>query len=155
MILWEIEESIEDAIVLYLQREIRDGMKFYTGWTDQAIEYPCAAVLVGEANPLGESTEWSTQARFAVQVDVATEAAPEKDGTGTILRTARERNTAARSAVMNALAISTLADELNAMGVSGLAVSLAQVVGRKRDTQDRHLVTSIMLDVIAAPGSQT
>jgi len=155
MTLWNLEESIEDALVNYLRQQIPDGLKVYAAWTDEAIEYPCAIVLAGEAEALADASEWSPQSKLAVQVDVVTENAPENDGTGQILRTSRQRNADARSSVMNALAISTLADKINAMGVEGLAVSLAQVMARKRDTQGMHLVTSIMLDVIAEPGTKT
>jgi hypothetical protein len=156
MILWDMEERLEDALVAYLKKTIRDGINVYPAWTDEAIKYPCAVVTARATKPLSATASWNGQRVIEVEIPVITEAAPEKDGTGVILRTARQRNAAFRSLVMNALDIATLAAEINALGAAdGLAVSQARVTQTIRSTEDREFVTVIMLEVKAAPGSIT
>lgn len=152
---WDLEEKIEDAFTAYLKKKIPDGMKFYASWTDEGVQFPCAVVKAGASSPISETASWTDFRNTVVEVAVQSEAAPEKDGTGATLRTSRERNADARRQVMDALAIDTLAAELNTMQVVGVNFSFAQATTLERDLMERVLVSIITVEVKTTPSTVT
>jgi len=147
---WDIEERTEDAIAAYL-KQYAGSARVYVAWEVNDPQYPCVVVHAGESEPVSEDSEWYDYRRIAVSVAIITEAAPETDSGGTTLRTARERNSAVRSDVMNALATQSLLANLIATGTEKVAFSMAQLSGSTRDVEDRKLITTLTLDVIAEP----
>lgn len=159
---FDIEERSEDAIVQLLRARIPDGLKVYAGFSDARIEYPCAVVEAMTCEPISEDAEWHGPRQINIEVAVITEAAPEMDGTGQVLRTSRERNQSARSSVLNALtrfddvadaSMRTLLAQVLDQGVYGVAFSAAQVMrwARTIDASNRKFITAIGLYVIAEP----
>lgn len=152
---WDLEEKIEDAFTAYLKKEIPDTMKFYPAWTDENIQFPCAVAKAGPSTPISETAPWTDYRNSQVEIAVMSEAAPEKNGTGATLRTARERNADARRLVMNALAIDSLAAALNAMNVEGVNFSFAQATTLDRGLEERVLVSIITVEVKTTPSTVT
>jgi hypothetical protein len=169
---YDMEERTEDAFVSRLNARIdtANGLKFYPAFTEQKITYPSASVLASDETPISETAEWHTPRMIAVSISVATEFAPEMDGTGQVLRTARQMNQDARTLVMNALTRFNAGDivddnivptvkrrsllgQILDRGIAGVAFSMAQVrdVRRDVDTEKRKMVSMITADVIAEP----
>src|SRR4030065_329396 len=121
--LWDIEERIEDAVVAYLKQTVAGDMSIYPSATDDAIQFPCAVVQVARSVAVAENAKWHDARLYNVEIAVATEAAPEKDGTGAVLRTSRQRNAAARSDAMNVLCVSALNQKLIDIGIPLLALN--------------------------------
>ena len=148
---WNLEELAEDAIVAYLGQKIPGTMRAYAAWDFDEAQYPCVIVAATEAGPVSEPAAWDDNRDINVQLAVMTEAAPEVSATGVTVLTTRERNIEARSAVMDALAVTDLLTQLNAQGVEAVAFSMAQMTTTQRSTEDRKLITTITLEVIAEP----
>ena len=149
---WDLEERSEDAVVAYLKSVLPGDVRAYAAWEEDEPQYPCVVVHFGESEPISEDAEHHDPMMLGGEVAVMTEAANEIDSSGNVLRTARELNRDARSAVMDALAISDLLDKLIEQGVEDVAFSMAQLLpGRTRTTEGRVLVTTMPIGVIAEP----
>jgi len=150
--MWDLEERVEDAFAAYLRPIVAGSMNVYTAFSAETIQLPCVVVGAVSSDPVSEPAEWHAPRQLRVEVQVGTEAVSEVDGVGLVIRTPRERNAAARSAVMDALAVSDLCAKLIAAGVRGVAFSMAQMSGGiERSIEDRRIVTTIPVDVIAEP----
>lgn len=149
---WDIEERTEDAVVAYLKTKCGD-MRVSAAWERDEMQYPAAVVHAAQSVPISDLAAWHDPRNIAVDVAVITEAAPELDTNGVIVKTARERNAAARSVVMDALFTSSLLAELQAAGIESVAFSMAQFATATRTNEGRYLVTTISGLVIAEPVS--
>ena len=149
--LYDIEERVEDAFVAYLQANVTGDMRVYHGFSDEDLQYPCAVAVVRATDAVSEMAEYSDPRSMIVDVAVITEAVPETDDTGGTIRTARERNAAARSDVIKALVTSLKTNLISAAG-PGVAFSMAQIGGPvTRQVEDYEFITLIPVDVIAEP----
>jgi len=152
--LYDLEERVEEAFVAYLQANVTGDMQVYTAFTDETLEYPCAVVMAASTSAVSDLAEYHSPRQMEIVVAVMTEAAPELDATtGGTVRTARERNAAARSDVIGAL-ITSLKTNLIAAAGPGVAFSMAQIGGpvtRGLDEEQHAFVTTIPVDVIAEP----
>ena len=149
---WNLEELTEDALVAYLQGLCPGEYRISAAWARDEIEYPAVLVHAESSEPISEPAEWHDPRQLSVSVAVVTEGAHEIDPTsGLIIKTARERNQEARSAVMDALFVSDLNAQLVAQGVEDIAFSMAQFADTQRSTEDRNLITTITGTVIAEP----
>ncbi len=154
---WAIEELVEDAFTAYLRTKLPGTMRAYSAWDlTTPRQYPCAVTHAGDSQMIGAVI--NSARKIDVEVAVMVEAAPERKGEAALV-TARERNMAARSAVIEALFVNDLKTVLSETGVKGLAWSAAQIgdgsANRaplcKRSVQERMLVSVIPCVVIAAP----
>jgi hypothetical protein len=149
---WNLEELIEDAIASYLRATLSGDARVYAAFTSDVIQQPCVIVAAVSSEPISENAQWHNQRSVSVQVGIKSEATPQKDGAGNIIRTAREYAAAIRSDVMNALAKTSLYTLLNAQGPDVL-FSMAQVSSLQRSVEDRSFVTIINLETIAEPNT--
>jgi len=149
---WDLEERTEDAVVSYL-KDVTDGsIRISAAWDRKEPEFPCAIVHAGESEPVSEEAAWHDARMIAVEVAVMTEGVDELDDSGEILRTAREINAAARSEIINALAVSNLNAQLVAQGVADIAFSMAQLANCTRSVEEeRYLVSTLTVGVLAEP----
>ena len=143
---WALEEYVEDAIRAYLESELRDSLQVYVAWTNEEITYPCAVVYAGSSENVGE-TEFNGVRALPVEIAVMTEAVAAND------LTPRQRNRVARDTVMEALAQTSLQDDLNALTPAGVIFSYALIGAVKRDVESdkRVFVSHITIDVVASP----
>ena len=148
---WDLEERVEDAIAAYLKTKVSGAMAVFTAWAAVEQTYPCVVVHAGETTAVSETATWHNVRGLAVKLAVMTEAAPEMNAAGATIKTARERNAAARSSVMDAMATSTLPTLLNATGTPGVLFSMAQIGDTRRTVAERKFITEIDVEVIAAP----
>ena len=148
---WDLEERTEDAIVSYLKTQVGSDMRVSAAWELNSPEYPAAIVHVGTTEPVSEPAEWHDARILTVSVAVITEAAPEMDTSNAVLRKARERNSLARSMVMDALFISGLNAALVLQGIPDIAFSMAQFSGTERTVEGHNLITTLTGEVIAEP----
>lgn len=159
---WDLPERVEESVAKYLRSAIPGSIRVYESWGFDAPQYPCVVVFASDDNPVSDLAAWNEFRAMNVRCAVMVEATPEKQGTTTI-RTARERNAEARSAVIEALAVTAdpaqdangqplgLPKLLNDAGVAGLVFSMAQLTTMERTVEDRKLVSILNLEVIAAP----
>lgn len=151
---WDLEERTEDAVVAYLKVAIAGSIRVSAAWERDEMEYPAAVVHAGETEPLSEPAEWHDGRMIKVEVAVVTEGVDELDpDDGSVVRTARERNAIARSAVMDALFVSDLTQQLINQGVEAIAFSYAQYATTTREVDGRNLVTTIAGIITAEPVS--
>ena len=148
---WDLAERTEDALVAYLKTKCGSDIRVCAAWERDEPQYPAAVVYAGGDGPISETAEWHDARSIAVSVAVLTEAAHELGADGAIVRTARERNAAARSQVCDALFITGLLAQLNAQGVADVAFSMAQFDRVDRSVDGRYLVSTIGGTVIAEP----
>ena len=151
---WSLEEKTEDAIVSLLEANIDDSeVEIHAAWDwdGDDLGYPAAIVNASTAEPVSEPAEWHDPRLFNVSVAVMTEAAPLTDDDGNELVSIRQRNIDARTKVMDVLFKTTLLTDLIARGIEDVAFSMAQVTTTERSTEDRKLITTINLEVIAEP----
>lgn len=144
---WDLEERAEQAFAAYLKQQVSGDMRVYVAWESatDAMQYPCAVVHTATSGPVVEDATWHDARVLGVEVAVMVEAA------GTDLTTARERNAAHRSEVMDALAVSDLNAQIAAQGVADIAFSQAQLGECERAVEDRVLITTLRVAVIAEP----
>lgn len=152
---WDIPERVEDALVAYLSQQATGDMRVYAAWGFGDPQYPAAVVGVLGTEPVSEEAEWHDPQLMSVSVAIITEAAPILNGDGSIRVTARERNAAARSGVIEALATTDLLANLQNMGTEGVAFSMAQMAGSERSSEDHKLVTTLTVGVIAEPVTES
>jgi len=148
---WDLPERTEDAIVAYLQAQCSGDMRISAAWERDEAQYPQVLVHAGTTEPVSEDAAQHDPRMLAVAVAVMTEAAHELDGNNAIMVSARERNAAARSQVMNALFASDLLTHLIAQNIADVAFSMAQFDSTARTTEGQVLVTTITGAVIAEP----
>jgi hypothetical protein len=149
---WSLEELAEDAVVSLLRKKLPGNMRAYTAYSTDDPQYPCAVVGFDEAEPVSEPAEHHDALMIGGSVQVWVEYAPELDGSGNVLMTPRERNARARSAVIDALAVSDLKQQLIDQGVEDIAFSFAQLMpGRRREAADKALVTTLPIAAIVEP----
>lgn len=148
---WDLEERVEDAFAAYLRTKLPGSMKVYEAWNFVEAQYPCVICYAGETGPVSEDAAWHDPSKIDVQIAVITEAAPEKNSSGVEMLKARERNAAARGPVIEALATQELPALLAGMGVLGVAFSMAQMTTRVRSVENRKLITTLSVEVIAEP----
>jgi hypothetical protein len=148
---WDLCERTEDAVVAYLKSKVTSDIRVYAAWERDEPQYPCAVVHAGVESPVADSAEWHDSRTILTQVSVMSEAAPELDSEGKVIKTPRERNSAARSAVMDALYVPTLLESLTAQGIDGIAFSMAQATTAERSTEGIYLTSIITIEVIAEP----
>ena len=152
--LFDLEERVEDAIVAYLRTAVTGEVRVYPAWSDESVQYPCAVVHAGSTDAVSAETEWSAPRQIAAEIAIIVDAAPEQTASGDTIRTARERNAAARSDVLKALCTSSLLTNIIAAAGPGVSFSMAQIGGpvvRAVDTESRKLTTTIPIDIIAEP----
>lgn len=148
---WDLEEKIEDALVSYIRGQVSGEIRVAAAWERNDDEYPACRVHCGESGPISEDAEWHDPRMFAVSVAVITEGAAKLAADNSVEETARERNAQARSEVIDALAVSDLKTQLINQGVDALGISQAQLLTSQRSTEDRYLITTLTLAVIAEP----
>lgn len=151
---WDLEELTEDAVVSYLKQKLPGEMRVYAAHSFNEQQFPCAVVIFDEAEPISEPAAHADPVMLGGSVAVLTEYAPTLDASGNVVETPRERNRAARSAVLDALAVSDLNAQLIAQGVEAVAFSMAQLLpGRRRehDADKKALITVMPIGVIAEP----
>jgi len=149
---WNLEELTEDAILAYLEANLEVDIQIYTAWGFTSNpKYPAAIIHAGQSEPISEDAAWHDPRSVTVEVAVITEAAPRTNPGGVVIATARERNIEARSAIMDLLAVSDLNAQLIAQEIDEVAFSMAQVTETERSTEERHLITTITILVIAEP----
>ena len=142
---WDLCERTEDAFAAYLESHVSGDMRVYKAWSMTEPQYPCAIVHCGESEPISEDASFHDPRYVKVEVSVGVESTKKNN------RTIREVNAAIRSDVMNALAVSDLNTQLIAVGIEGVAFSMAELATEQRDVQDRVLLTVFELLVIAEP----
>ena len=142
---WDLEELTEDAFVAYLEQQVGGEMRVYTAWGFNEAQYPCAIVHAGETEPVSEEAEWHDSRAMSVEVAVIVEATEKGN------KTARETNASIRSMVMDALATSDLNTLLIGMQTPDIAFSMAQLASTARTVEDRKMITTMSLMVIAEP----
>ena len=147
---YDTEERIEDAIVTLLEDGVGD-MRVHAAQDFDALQYPACLVHCGDWEPASEDAEWAPARMFPVQVELSVEKAEEVDTVGNTLATARERNRTARSEVYNVLAGMDLGDRLNDVGIDSVIFSHAQLESAPRSVEEKRLVTTFNLIVIATP----
>ena len=151
---WNLEERVEDAIVAYLvaQKTIAGVLKVYTAFTDDGIEYPSAIVIADETRPVDENAVTDPARAVSVSIAVATESAPLLNAQGQVIKTSRQRNAEARNAVLGALMVDDLREQLQAkaVGVSFSEVDVSRTA-RTVEPELRKMATMIDLTVIAQP----
>ena len=149
---WNLEELAEDAVAAYLTAKVSGDMRVYVGEMSKERQFPCAVVVLDTCEPLSEEAEWHDACKITGVIAVLTEDADEIDDAGIVVRTARERNVAARSDIMDAVCISGLNAQLAAQDIDGIAFSMAQVGARRRTVEpDCGYRTDIEIELIAEP----
>ena len=115
---YDIEEKVEDAFVQYLSNTVGESadISIVPAFSTDVIMYPCAVIRAARSEKIDAKGAWNSSRHLAVEIAVLTEAANTVDGLGKVVTTARQRNSDARAAVMNALSISD-----TATGPAGLA----------------------------------
>jgi hypothetical protein len=149
--MWLVEEKCEDAFQAYLRASVPGELAVYTAWTDEEIKFPCVVCVASESDNENDDAAFNGHRRVNVSVRVVTEATPELDAAGRMIRTSRERNMAARDAVMRALAKTALQDDLNEMNIAGVMFSSAHMTKLSRSVDERRFVSDITVDCIANP----
>jgi len=147
----DLEEKTEDAFVSYLEANLDGEMNVYAAWDFDEVEYPAVIVFAGASEPISEQSEQNDNRMLSVALAVMTEAAPLTDDKGNTIVSTRQRNINARSDVLDLIDISTLKAKLIARLIPDVAFSMAQMTSTERSVEDRHLITTINLEVIAEP----
>lgn len=148
---WNLEELSENAMVSYLIGKIPGTIRVSAAWDRDEMQYPCAVVHADSSGPVSDLAEWHDARTITLFISVMTEAAHELDEKGVIVRTARERNADARSAVIDALASLDLLDGLIQQGVDGIAFSQAQFTTCARSQDGKYLVSMLAVELIVEP----
>lgn len=149
--LYDIEERVEEAFVAYLQANVTGEMNAYVAFTDEAMQFPCVGVAVTSTEAVSDTAEYHLPRMMRVELGIMTEATPLLDDNGGTILSSRERNAAARSDVIKALATSLLTNLIAAAG-PGVAFSMAQLGSPVvRSVEGRVFTTTIPVDVIAEP----
>lgn len=148
--IWDLEERVEDAIAAYLRANVGGKMRVYESWNFGEPQFPCVIVHAAETDAVVPEAQWHAPREMALQIAVMTESAPEKVD-GVEVRTAREVNAAARSAVIVSLAKIDLLESVIALNPPRVCFSMIQIGKAVRSVEGRTLITTIALDVIAQP----
>jgi hypothetical protein len=150
---WDLPELVEDAMAKYLTAQVNGELAVYSAWAFDTAQFPCAVANVESTGPISDPAAWHDARSLDLKVSVISEAVPETDDNGNEIITARNRNAKAVSKVLDALCVSDLTTHLNAQGIDGLAMDMAQVtsVDRSVDEANRRFVTVINIEAIAEP----
>lgn len=174
ILLWNLEELVEDAFAAYLRAKCSGDLTVYAAWTTEKNKYPCIVVHAGQSDSISTGSTWHNPRQMLVEIAIMTEAADLLADNGSVTKTARECNAEARSDVMNALAILDsatapaglsglcqtedmphgLAAELDAMLIPGVWICQATAgrLARSVEGDNKKLfVTTIEVAVIAQP----
>lgn len=149
--LWNLEEMTEDAFASYLSANLDEKMFVKAAWDYAEIEYPAVIVFAGTTEPVSEPSEWADPRMLSVSVAVMTEAAPLTDDDANTIVGTRQRNINARSAVIDLLAVDDLKTQIINQEIPAVAFSMAQMTTTERSVEDRKLITTINIEVIAEP----
>jgi len=147
---YDIEESVEDALVAYLQSVMPSGMRHYTGGTEATLQYPCTVSECSSSQNVSTTGLFTGRRQLVANIQLFVEAATEQVG-GTAGRTPREVNREYRRALWTALAYDALHEVLNALPPVGVAFSMAHPTTSTRAVDGRVFTTVVTLDVIAQP----
>jgi len=150
---WDLEERTEDAMVAYLKAQIGQDYLVLAAWGFDEPKYPCVIVHAGGSRPVSEEAEWHDARYIDVDVAISSEAVPKKSAAGNTIESLRARNARIRSRVINVLARSNLLTLLQEQGaaVRDVAFSMAQMTTIARSTEDRRLITTVRVEVLAEP----
>lgn len=166
---FDLEERVEDAVAAYLSQHVTGEVRCYAAWNFTAPQYPCAIAHAStNTGAAGEDAGWHGPRELSVEVEINVEAAAEKDSLGNIVRSARECNRKARSAVIGPLSIvgeyvmtngvkevvtPGLREKLADMNIAGVRFSAAELMSAERgfeETDNRRVMkTTLRLFVIA------
>lgn len=153
---WDIDELFEKALADYLTDEVNGDVNVYMAWDDMAMSYPAAICHVGRSDLVVENATWHDSRKVIAVVQIVCEIAPETDEHGNEIRSSRERNSIARSIVLDALCKTTLLASLQARIIANndqVAVSMAQVssIERAVESEERRFITTVNIDAIIEP----
>ena len=149
--MWLVEERCEDAFRAYLRVTVPGDMRVYVGFTDDELQFPCVVCHAASSDNENDEALFNGHRRVAVEIAVMTEATPELDSSGVMIRSSRDRNAMARGNVMAALAKEALHEDLNDMNVPGIKFSMAHTTEVTRSVEGMNFVSMINVDVIANP----
>lgn len=149
---FDTEEKIEDALVALLDSQV-GSIRIFPAWgySSATLQFPCVIVHTGDALPVADEAEWANAREFPVECALMVESADEIGGTAKIITTIREQNRAARSEIYNILAGSDLTQRLTDLGHEGIIFSHAQLESAPRSAENRKLITTFTVSVIATP----
>lgn len=149
---WNLEQSIDAAIVAYLKPLLPGTIKTYPSCTRDELQYPCVVIHAGEGANENDDIGFNGHRRINVTCAVMVEAADEKDEAGVIVKSSLQRISEARGEVMGALAKRNLETDLNETNSPGVKFSLAQITTTSDPTiEGRTFIAIINLEVIANP----
>ena len=144
---WAIEEYAEDAVKAYIASKLTAGLlNGYVGWANEEIKFPCFIVHCGQLSNL-EGLAFDGRPNLEIKVAVMSEA----NAVGVV--TARNTNRGYRDAILTALAMTALQDDINALSPVGVVFSLAHVtdITRSVETDKMVFVSEININAIASP----
>ena len=144
---WAIEEYAEDAVKAYIASKLTaELLNNYVGWTNEEIKFPCFIVHCGQSSNL-DGLAFGGQCNLEIKVAVMSEA----NAVGAV--TARNTNRSYRDAVLTALAMTALQDDINALSPVGVVFSLAHITDMTRsvETDKMVFVSEITVVAIASP----
>lgn len=159
---WDLEERVEDSVAEWLKRQVSGDMGVYSAFDSTELRYPCAVVHCAESAPVSDKANWTNARHCAVMVAVITEAAPQKDESGEIVRAARQRAAAARAEIMGILVGGTFhvaaaadgSNDLNEIAYANKCIFASMqpvTVSRSVDGERRKFITEIGVRCIAQP----
>lgn len=150
---WDIEERVEDAIVALLKANVGRDCMIIQARSVVVAQFPLVVVDASTSDNVSDTATFNGQRRVSVTVAISTEAinqSPELTQ-AELLEDAREQHRAVKSSVIGVLASTVLHDELNALQLEGIAISMAHMTAQTRSVEDNKLITEQTLDVIACP----
>lgn len=150
---WDLEESVEDALVAHLKRNIGRACMVAPAYEVAVAKFPLVLVHATNSNNENDLALFNGQRRISVTVAIVTEAVnfSEALGPAEALATSRDNHRAVKSDVIGILASAALQDELNELGLPHVLFSAAHLTAQTRDAGDGKINTEQTLDVIACP----
>lgn len=146
----DVGQRAEDIIGAFLKQGM-DNVRVYSSWNFDSPQYPLVLVRAGQTEPVVPEAENHEHRIVMMDIEVSTEATPELNQAGSVVRTAREVSQQVTGDVLNKLRVANLATALNNLNMTGTFFSTAYVDGYERTEDDFHLTTLIELECIVHP----
>lgn len=140
------EEEVEDAFVGYLKSVLPGDLRVVAAMTVEQATAPFVIVTVLSNDNANQALDWNDHRIMEVEIKLGVEAKNVKDG-GNVLKTLREQMIESREALLGALTVPDLKQQLIAAG----KVNFSQItIGSIRRQTDGYIMeTVIPLAVLA------
>lgn len=135
MIYW-LNRRVERAFAAYLAQIVSGEMRVYRSGDLASRQFPCVVVRAHQVQRV--PGELSAVNRMLVTCTVMHEFARIVDSTATVIEEFEEVEERNVSAVLEALFISDLATQLNAVGVDGLTINFAEIGDESNVTSEQE-----------------